>query len=87
MFKTLDDLKKGKEEEKKGTDKKQTNSYTGGSKSGMEVENPVDDIVRQAKNQSESGEGIGSDGVKLKISLWKNGFTIDDGEFRPYEDA
>ena len=45
MFTTLDDLKKGskKEEEKKG---KKTSSYTGGSKSGMEVENPVEDIVR-----------------------------------------
>ena len=47
MFKTLDDYK-GKEE-KKGDKKKETTSYTGGSKSGMEVENPVDEIVKKAK--------------------------------------
>lgn len=84
MFTTLDDLKKGskKEEEKKG---KKTSSYTGGSKSGMEVENPVDDIVRQAKEQSSSGE-VGKEGTKLKITLWKNGFQVDEGEFRPYDD-
>jgi hypothetical protein len=77
MFHTLDDYKsKGKEEEKKGSKKdgKQTNFYAGGSKSGMEVENPVDDIVRKAQENSTSGEGIGKDGTKLKITLWKNGF-------------
>ena len=73
MFHTLDDYKsKGKNEEEK-KDKKNTNSYTGGTKSGMEVENPVDDIVRQAKEQSSSGD-VGRDGTKLKITLWKNGF-------------
>jgi hypothetical protein len=45
MFKTLDDYKsKGKKEEEKKGEKK-TSSYTGGTKSGMEVENPVDQIV------------------------------------------
>jgi hypothetical protein len=71
MFKTLDDLKGKKEEEKK--DKKSTSSYTGGTKSGMEVENPVDEIVKQAKEQSASGD-VGREGTKLKITLWSNGF-------------
>lgn len=38
MFKTLDDLK-GKEKEEK---KKTTNSYAGGEKSGLAIENPDD---------------------------------------------
>lgn len=63
MFKTLDDYKGKKEEEKKQPagkkDPKNTNSYAGGSKSGMEVENPLDQIVNKAKQNSESGEGIG----------------------------
>jgi hypothetical protein len=41
MFRTLDDINKNN---KKDGDSKKTESYTGGEKSGMAVENP-DDIM------------------------------------------
>ena len=47
MFKTLDDYKKDKD---KGQNGKKTESYTGGGKSGMAVENnDLENIVNQAR--------------------------------------
>ena len=40
MFRTLGDIHK--EDKEKNGDKKKTESYTGGEKSGMAVENPDD---------------------------------------------
>ncbi|EGR28696.1 nsfl1 cofactor p47, putative, partial [Ichthyophthirius multifiliis] len=86
MFKTLDDLKEKKEQDKK--DKKNTNSYVGGEKSGLAVENPDDlqAIIEKAKKntqqQQQSGQRLET---QIKITLYSNGFTLnDDGEFRDY---
>lgn len=51
----------------KGKDGKKTNDwYTGGQSSGLNVENPDDSAPKN----------------KLKLTVWKNGFQIDDGPFR-----
>jgi len=53
MYKTLDDLKGGKKDDDKN-DKKKTNSYVGGDKSGLAVENPddlKDKIIQKATEQ------------------------------------
>jgi hypothetical protein len=53
-FKTMNDIKKN---EKK--DKKATESYTGGERSGLAVENPSDplsDIVNQARQNTTGKE-------------------------------
>ncbi|KAL4487614.1 hypothetical protein ABPG72_017403 [Tetrahymena utriculariae] len=89
MFKTLDDLK-GKKDDKQDN-KKNTNSYAGGEKSGLAVENPddINGIIEKAEKNTTSDEVKGSkksrdDEVKCKITLYQNGFCIDDGEFRDY---
>jgi len=92
MFRTLEDLKKEGKQEKddKKKDKKRTESYIGGEKSGLAVENPdsVDDIVKRAQEDTKEIEG-GSSRPKTncKITLYKQGFTIDDGPLRPYKDT
>jgi UBX domain-containing protein 1 len=83
MIRGLGDFKKKDDDEKK-----KTTSYTGGEKSGLAVENPSDDLVRKAmqggKEHAASGKG-GAPSTELKITLYANGFTIDNGQFRPYD--
>ena len=91
MFRTLDDLnKKGDDKKKKKSneeEKKEVDWYAGGTSSGMAVESKgdVDKIVDKAKKNSESGESLGDRDVQLKITLYENGFQVDDEEFRDYE--
>lgn len=73
-IRTLNDIKNQKDDKKKDN-KKTTDSYTGGHSSGLNVENPDDDI-----------DGYQKQGNKIKLTVWKNGFQIDDGEFRSIED-
>lgn len=88
MIRSLDDFKK-KDDDKK---KKPTTSYAGGEKSGMAVENasPDDDLenlINKAKKggQEHASEGKGgSPKTELKITLYANGFVVDDGPFRAY---
>eukprot|EP01017_Pseudomicrothorax_dubius_P005554 TRINITY_DN1142_c0_g1_i1.p1 TRINITY_DN1142_c0_g1~~TRINITY_DN1142_c0_g1_i1.p1 ORF type:complete len:240 (+),score=75.04 TRINITY_DN1142_c0_g1_i1:128-847(+) len=82
MYRTLDDLKGKKEEEK--DDKKQTTSYAGGEKSGIAIQNPndLDKIVSQAERAEPGRKGSS----QAKITLYENGFTINNGEFRDYTD-
>jgi UBX domain-containing protein 1 len=68
----LADLNKDKKKDDK--DKKTTNSFTGGQSSGLNVENPPD-----------NKEGFSKQDNKIKLTAWKNGFQIDDGEFRSIE--
>ena len=84
MFHTLDDLKgKGKKKD----DKKTTNAFVGGTDSSLAVENPddVDKIVQRAQEDMKNETDLGRDGTKLTITLWKNGFQVDEGEFREYD--
>ena len=92
MFRTLDDLKKGDKDKKKKAkkdeeEKKDVDWYAGGTSSGMAVESgeDVEKIVSKAKENTSSGSGPGKEGIQLKISLYENGFVVDDGEFRDYE--
>ena len=91
MFKTLGDYKKGEDDKKKKSkneeEKKDVDWYSGGTSSGMAVSSgdDVDKIVNKAKENTSSGEGLGDRDVQLKITLYENGFTVDDGEFRDYE--
>ena len=52
MFRSLADIRK--EEDSKKGDKKTTESYTGGEKSGMMVENPndIEGVIAQAQRNS-----------------------------------
>ncbi|CAI2379606.1 unnamed protein product [Moneuplotes crassus] len=86
MFKTLDDLKSDKKD-KNEEEKKNVDWYSGGNSSGMAVSSgdEVEKIVNKAKENTSSGEGLGDREIQLKISLYENGFLIDDGELRPYE--
>jgi UBX domain-containing protein 1 len=82
MFHTLDDYKDKNRDEKKEKDKrKTTDSYTGGKSSGIAVENPEDEWMNQMKKY-DNKEKFAKTKNKLKLALYKNGFIIDDGEFR-----
>ena len=81
MFHTLDEYRNKAREEKADKNKKRTtDSYTGGKSSGIAVENP-DDWINKMKN-FEDKEKFEKTKVKLKLELYKNGFILDDGEFR-----
>lgn len=76
MIHGLDDYRK-REDPKEKDKKKNTESYTGGH-SGLAVENPLE------KNYGKNDvEGYGKSKNKLKLTVYKNGFIIDDGPFRP----
>ena len=76
MFHSLDDYKNKDEDEQAKKDKrKTTDSYAGGKSSGIAVENPEDDREGFAKTKD-----------KITIKLYRNGFILDDGPFRPLSD-
>ena len=85
MIHSLGDLKK-KEERKE--DRKSTDFFTGGQKSGLAVQSPndVESMVSRAR-QGASGpqERPPTDEVTITVTLYANGFTVDDGPFRDYE--
>jgi len=83
MFHTLDDYKDKNRDEKAEKDKrKTTDSYTGGKSSGIAVENPEDDDwLKNMKKHSDKSK-FEKTKNKLKLTVYKNGFRIEDGEFR-----
>ena len=90
MIKTFKDLAGGNDDDKKRDqeeDKKDVDFYAGGTSSGMAVHggDNVNKIVDKARENSSTGEGPGSEGIQLKITLYENGFTVDGGELRDYE--
>jgi len=90
MFRTLDDLKKENNQDKK--DKKTTDFYTGGEKSGLAVEGGDDNIQGILKKAQENSKGKRDNDSRetpehtCKITLYRNGFMVDDGPFRNYTD-
>jgi len=81
---SLDDYKKKEEE-----DKKFTTSYTGGEKSGMAVQNPPEkdkeDQWKKMQEMASSSSGpLPSDHVT--VTVYRNGFQVGDGPFRPSSD-
>ena len=82
MFHTLDDYRDKNRDEKAEKDKrKTTDSYTGGKSSGIAVENPEDDWVKKMKKFDDK-EKYGKTKNKVKLTVYKNGFILDNGEFR-----
>lgn len=85
---SMDDLKKKEEESGK-----QQEFYSGGNSnrggSGMATlgppsDNPFDKIVRKAQDEQNVKDDGGS-ADELKLTLYRNGFTVDDGPFRDKE--
>ena len=82
MFHTLDDYRdKNRDEKKEKDNRKTTDSYTGGKSSGIAVENPEDDWLKNMKKY-DNKEKFDKTKNKLKLSLYKNGFILEGGEFR-----
>ena len=75
MFHTLDDYK-DKSKTTNKDNRKTTDSYTGGKSSGIAVENPDD-------HRKDDKEGFNKTKNKITLTVYKNGFIIDDGKFRP----
>lgn len=88
MFHSLDDYRDKNKDEKKEKDKrKTTDSYAGGKSSGIAVMNPEDekknDWINKLKAEEAKNKGeFDKTKNKIKLSVYKNGFVIDDGEFR-----
>ena len=82
MFHSLDDYRDKNIDEKEEKDKrKTTDSNAGGKSSGIAVENPEDDFIKHMKNFDDK-EKFDKKKDKLKLVIYKNGFILDDGEFR-----
>ncbi len=82
MIRGLGDYKK---DSKKKEDKK-TESYAGGDQSGLAVEHgdDIDSLIAKAREGGRK-EGVSSGKTELKITLYSNGFIVDEGAFRPYD--
>jgi UBX domain-containing protein 1 len=81
-FHSLDDYRDKNRDEKKEKDKrKTTDSYTGGKSSGIAVENPEDEWLNKVKKH-DNKEQFDKTKNRLKLTIYKNGFVINDGEFR-----
>ena len=64
-------------------------SYVGGEKSGLAVEdNVTKDLVNQARNQTGNNQPLPSNASRIIITLYSNGFIVSDDEsnFRSYND-
>ena len=86
MFHSLDDYRDKNRDEKAEKDKrKTTDSYAGGKSSGISVMNPEDDWLNKMKKY-DNKEKFDKTKSKLKLKLYKNGFILDDGEFRDIKD-
>jgi UBX domain-containing protein 1 len=82
MFHTLDEYRdKSKDENEEKDKRKTTDSYAGGKSSGIAVENPEDDFMKNTK-KFEDKEKYDKKKDKLKLIIYKNGFILDGGEFR-----
>ena len=79
MIHGLSDINKNKEEKKKKT----TDFYAGGQSSGLAVSSPdVDSIVNKASKESKADKNE----VSVSITLYSNGFIVNEGAFRNYTD-
>lgn len=83
MFHSLDDYRdKNRDENAEKDKRKTTDSYTGGKYSGLAVENPEEDDWLQKVKKYDNKEDFSKIKNKIKLTIYKNGFTINDGEFR-----
>lgn len=86
MFKTLDDYRKKEDENEKKDKRKTTDSYTGGKSSGIAVENPEEDNAWQRLQKKEDKQGFDKTKNRINLKVYKNGFIVDNGPFRPLTD-
>ena len=87
MFHSLDDYRDKNRDEKAEKDKrKTTDSYTGGKSSGIAVENPEDDDWYNKMKKYDNKDKYDKTKNKLKLAIYKNGFILDNGEFRNKND-
>ena len=87
MFHSLDDYRDKNIDEKAEKDKrKTTDSYAGGKSSGIAVMNPEDDDWLNKMKKFDNKEKYDKTKNKLKLKLYKNGFILNDGEFRNIKD-
>jgi len=65
-----------------------TTSYAGGDKSGLAIQNPDDnDQWKRMQEMAAAGGGGGAlPGGHRTISVYRDGFTVDGGPFRPLAD-
>lgn len=85
-FASLSDMRKKEEEEKKAKGNgKGTESYVGGERSGLAVENPDDEWKRMQEHAMAQGPSGPTEGAR-QITMYRNGFTIDGGPLRPLSD-
>ena len=58
--------------------------------SGMALENPggTNDLMNLAREETgnEARKAGDREEIPVKVTLWKNGFQIEGGEFRDYEE-
>jgi len=81
------DLRAKEEEEKKAKGAgKGTEAYSGGHHSGMAVERPPDEDLLKTMAANAATSGSGPVAGSFQITLWKDGFTINDGPLRPTSD-
>ena len=81
MIHSLADLNK-----KEDKSKKTNNFYAGGQASGLAVASPdADQIINKASKEA-PGSKPEKNEVTIKLTLYANGFTVNDGPFRNYTD-
>jgi len=78
----MDDIRKKEEE-----DKKATQSYAGGDKSGLAIQNPNDeDAWKKMQEMASAGSAGPLPSDHVVVTVYRNGFTVGDGPFRPMSD-
>lgn len=94
MIRSLDDLKKEQNAQKKP--RKTNDYYAGGDKSGIAIQTPEDvqNIMRRASENTKKSRSPSAsqerepidpaNEIEVKISLYANGFIVDEEDFRPY---
>lgn len=81
-FASMDDIRKKEEE-----DKRATQSYAGGDKSGLAIQNPPDDDQwKKMQAMASSGSSGPLPDDHRVVTMYRNGFTVGDGPFRPLTD-
>lgn len=77
----LSDLNKRNDEKNEGNELYTGGNDTRGGGSGLNVLDPLDRLKANALSQQKSAEGA------RKLTIYRNGIVIDDGSFRPRDDA
>jgi len=83
-YMSMAEMRKKQEEEAakaKGAGKG-TESYAGGEKSGLAIQNPDDDNWKKMQAAATGGSAEGA----VQITIYRNGFTVDDGPLRDTSD-